>query len=312
MTVVERRQQEQDPVKLYLEGFERPLLDAQEEIEHAQAIELGRAAWQLAVSEERPLTTEETNVFLTGLDARQDFIEANLRLVVSIAKRFRKFHKFEPAPFLDVIQAGNIGLEHAVEKYDWRRGFKFSTYATNWVVRFMSREVGKQYRISIPEHTQKDVKTLEIYENLFEASDKEILEETGWNEGHLADVRKARSHMNNPVISLDKALGSEDGAEDVYNVTPDSSSSVDFVKAEQSLVLDRVREFVKKQLSDVEFLAYLAATGMSNEDPIPTQEEVAERFGMSIDQLRDVKNRMRSLMSHPSVGIYAEYSDDLQ
>jgi RNA polymerase primary sigma factor len=311
MTLVERRHEDLNPVYLYMENFGNwPLLEAHEEVELAQSIELGRSAWNLAIVEERPLTTKEGEAFMEGLASRERFINSNLRLVFSIAKRFRAYHNFEPSPFLDVIQAGNLGLEHAVEKFDWSMGFKFSTYASNWIKQSISRHIGKDYRMVIPGHVQGDVSLLDMCEKLY-GSDEIVLKETGWDKEKLASVRQARRLMDEPVESLDRKFGYDGSGEEAYDVTPDNNASVDFAAAEQARVLEQIIEFARSQLDDKEFSAYMSVSGLSNEDPKPTRQEVSDRTGISVQQIRDIVNRMKSFMSHPSVGIQAEFSETL-
>ncbi len=308
---MERRYEGLDPVHLYMENFSYwPLLNAHEEANLAQSIELGRNAWDLAIVEERPLTTEECHAFMEGLASRDRFINSNLRLVVSVAKLFHKYHNFETSPFLDVIQAGNLGLEHAVEKFDWRMGFKFSTYATNWIKQYISKQIGKDHRLVIPSHTQDHVNLLEVCEMLY-GDDEAILRETRWDKEKLAAVRQARRLIDQPVQSLDRTLGYDSLGETAYEVIPDNSASVDFISAEQARILERIVEFARGQLSDKEFLAYMAASGLSDEDPQPSRQEISDRTGMSAQQIHDIVNRMKSFMSHPSVGIQSEFNDSL-
>src|SRR6201982_3396104 len=144
---------DQDPVRLYLDGIGRyPLLTKDDEVCLSQRIEAGRAA-AAELARDRALFPEQERGLRRaqrdGEGAARGFINANLRLVVSIAK---KYHSAD-LPLLDLIQEGNLGLMHAVEKFDWRRGFKFSTYATWWIRQAITRGIANTGRtIRLPVH----------------------------------------------------------------------------------------------------------------------------------------------------------------
>src|SRR5437764_1858648 len=148
---------EADDVRLYLEAAARePLLTKEEEVELAMAIEHGEAAEEKLRSgrlrSETSIRKAKEQV-RKGHAARQRFIRANLRLVVSIARKYQG----QGLPFLDLVQEGNIGLMRAVELFDWRRGFKFSTYATWWIRQAITRAIadrGRQIRLPVHVHDQ--------------------------------------------------------------------------------------------------------------------------------------------------------------
>ncbi|HEX2069617.1 MAG TPA: sigma-70 family RNA polymerase sigma factor [Actinomycetota bacterium] len=148
---------EADDVRLYLEAAARePLLTKEEEVELAMAIERGEEAQaKLQAGRLRSETSirKAKEQVRKGREARQRFIRANLRLVVSIARKYQG----QGLPFLDLIQEGNIGLMRAVELFDWRRGFKFSTYATWWIRQAITRAIadrGRQIRLPVHVHDQ--------------------------------------------------------------------------------------------------------------------------------------------------------------
>ena len=149
----------QDPVRLYLDGIGRyPLLSKEDEVRLAQAIEAGRAAaaelarWGASFPGSRAGARRARRA---GQRATEQFINANLRLVVSIAKKYQS----SDMPFLDLIQEGNLGLMHAVEKFDWRRGFKFSTYATWWIRQAIGRGIDNTSRtVRLPVHAGDQVR----------------------------------------------------------------------------------------------------------------------------------------------------------
>src|SRR5437870_728180 len=148
---------EADDVRLYLEAAARePLLTKEEEVELAMAIEHGEAAEQRLAAgrlrSDKSIRRAKEQV-RKGRAARQRFIRANLRLVVSIARKYQG----QGLPFLDLVQEGNIGLMRAVELFDWRRGFKFSTYATWWIRQAITRAIadrGRQIRLPVHVHDQ--------------------------------------------------------------------------------------------------------------------------------------------------------------
>src|SRR2546427_4183585 len=148
---------EADDVRLYLEAAARePLLTKEEEVELAMAIEHGEEAdakLQSGRLKSETSIRKAKEAVRKGREARQRFIRANLRLVVSIARKYQG----QGLPFLDLIQEGNIGLMRAVELFDWRRGFKFSTYATWWIRQAITRAIadrGRQIRLPVHVHDQ--------------------------------------------------------------------------------------------------------------------------------------------------------------
>jgi RNA polymerase primary sigma factor len=148
---------EADDVRLYLEAAARePLLTKEEEVELAMAIEHGEEAEAKLESGRLKAETsirKAKELVRKGREARQRFIRANLRLVVSIARKYQG----QGLPFLDLVQEGNIGLMRAVELFDWRRGFKFSTYATWWIRQAITRAIadrGRQIRLPVHVHDQ--------------------------------------------------------------------------------------------------------------------------------------------------------------
>src|SRR3954462_8878263 len=150
--------EERDLVGVYLHEISKtPLLDAAQEVDLSRAIEAGLYAEYLMESDQLPdgVSIEELKrVVLEGEDAKDRFIRANLRLVVSIARRYVR----SGMPMLDLIQEGNTGLVRAVEKFDYLRGFKFSTYATWWVRQAISRAIAQQERtVRLPVHLVEDV-----------------------------------------------------------------------------------------------------------------------------------------------------------
>lgn len=194
-----------DSVGLYLESIAKtPLLDAAEEVELARLIEAGQYAQAIlrgdaetssdATREELELIAEE------GERAMQHFVRANLRLVVSVARKYGR----SQMPLLDLVQEGNTGLIRAVEKFDYAKGFKFSTYATWWVRQAISRGIAQQGRIvRLPVHVAEQVnQILAVRRNLErnlgrEPEVAEIAEELGVEESRVVDlIRYSREHVS--------------------------------------------------------------------------------------------------------------------
>ncbi|MGZ0228868.1 MAG: sigma-70 family RNA polymerase sigma factor, partial [Acidimicrobiales bacterium] len=144
---------DEDLVRLYLTDIgQYPLLTKDDEVRLAQAIEEGVAARQELDTTEKPTVARKRELRRSsrkGEDAERTFVQSNLRLVVSIAKKYQA----SGLPLLDLIQEGNLGLMHAVEKFDWRKGFKFSTYATWWIRQAITRGIANTGRtIRLPVH----------------------------------------------------------------------------------------------------------------------------------------------------------------
>src|SRR5437870_6708258 len=186
---------EEDLVRLYLTDIgQYPLLTKDDEVRLAQAIEGGNAArgeldkgTSISASKKRELRRSVTE----GEQAQRTFVQSNLRLVVSIAKKYQA----SGLPLLDLIQEGNLGLMHAVEKFDWRKGFKFSTYATWWIRQAITRGIANTGRtIRLPVHASDQVgqvqKARERLESELGRTPRlaELARETDMSEDQLAEV----------------------------------------------------------------------------------------------------------------------------
>ena len=194
-----------DAVGLYLDAIAKtPLLTALEEVELARAIEAGLYAQSILDGEETTNVTatrdELTELARLGNEALQRFIQANLRLVVSVARKYGR----SQLPLLDLIQEGNTGLIRAVEKFDYAKGFKFSTYATWWVRQAISRGIAQQGRIvRLPVHVAEQVNQISaVRRNLERQLGREpevieIAEELGLTEEKVVELmRYARDHVS--------------------------------------------------------------------------------------------------------------------
>ncbi|MCW2949796.1 MAG: sigma-70 family polymerase sigma factor [Thermoleophilia bacterium] len=258
------RPQTTDTLQMYLKEIGRvPLLTAAQEVELAQALEAGSAA------------------------AKQRMIEANLRLVVSIAKHYRG----QGLGFLDLIQEGTIGLVRAVEKFDWRRGFKFSTYATWWIRQAVARALADKGRtIRMPVHVVEKVNRIGRTERRLvselgrEPSLQEIASEL---EMPLDEVEQIRQSMQAPM-SLDRPVGDDEDSEfgqfvaDESTPAPEDHASDD-ARAE---TLRRVLMSLSQRERRVLELRY----GLGGEHP-RTLDEVGREFGVTRERIRQIENQ---------------------
>src|SRR3954466_9933038 len=204
---------DQDLVRLYLDDIGRyPLLTKDDEVRLAQTMERGReAAAELASGEKLSPARKRAlrNAVREGEAAHLQFVNCNLRLVVSLAKRYQA----ADLPLLDLIQEGNLGLIHAVEKFDWRRGFKFSTYATWWIRQAIGRGIDNTARtIRLPVHAGDLVRRLQRVRTALEGNLgrtptlAELAEDMEMNEQQVAEVIRFAS----TPVSIHSPIG-EDG-----------------------------------------------------------------------------------------------------
>ena len=204
-----------DLVRVYLNGIGRTaLLNAKDEVELSQRIEAGLYAQHLLESDEQFTPAKKRDLKAIAKDgraARAHLLEANLRLVVSLAKRYTG----RGMPLLDLIQEGNLGLIRAVEKFDYTKGFKFSTYATWWIRQAITRGMADQSRtIRLPVHLVEQVNKLsrikrEMYQHLGrEATNEELAEESGIDESKIDLLLK----QSRDPLSLDMPVGTDEEA----------------------------------------------------------------------------------------------------
>ena len=217
---------EEDLVRLYLTDIgQYPLLTKDDEVRLAQAIEAGAAAREeletaatLTPARKRELKRADRK----GQEAERTFVQSNLRLVVSIAKKYQA----SGLPLLDLIQEGNLGLMHAVEKFDWRKGFKFSTYATFWIRQAIGRALDqKASLVRLPGDRS--------------ASLRAALRQVA-GDGDELDDEHARLHRLTTPTSLDRTIGDDDSNE-LVDLLPDSMPGPEqevIERAEQQMVTD--------------------------------------------------------------------------
>jgi RNA polymerase primary sigma factor len=294
-----------DPVRMYLKEIGKvPLLTAAEEIDLAMKIEAGVAATEKLEAAEaegaEPLDRRErrrlSRIEQVGLDAKQQLIEANLRLVVSIAKRYVGRGML----FLDLIQEGNLGLIRAVEKFDYTKGFKFSTYATWWIRQAITRAIADQARtIRIPVHMVETInKLVRIQRQLLqelgrEPTPEEIAEEMDLTPERVREIQK----ISQEPVSLETPIGEEEDSqlgdfiEDNEAVVPPDAASFSMLQEQLSKVLDGLAERERKVIS--------LRFGLEDGHP-RTLEEVGREFGVTRERIRQIESKTLAKLRHPS------------
>lgn len=262
-------------MKMYLKEIEEyPMLSAKEEVELAKAI--------IDSSEE----------------AKEKFINANYRLVVSIAKRYRK----ESVDMLDLIQAGNIGLIKAVEKYDYKKGFKFSTYATWWIKQSITRYIDDcENTIRIPVHLHQRInfvkrKKQELANVLQrEPSMEELAEVCELEVDKVLDILKRDKN----IVSLDTPI-KEDEDSSLVEFIPSDAHFGDVVihEVEQNNLREKIDE-VLTDLSDQEQQVLRMRFGLDDDTP-KTLEEIGKVFGVTRERIRQIEAKAIRKLRHPS------------
>jgi len=289
-----------DPVRSYLKDIGRvPLLSADEEVDLAKRIEAGlfaaeRLAKRLAVP--AGLTRDLAAVERDGQLAKKQLIEANLRLVVSIAKRYVGRGML----FLDLIQEGNLGLIRAVEKFDYTRGYKFSTYATWWIRQAITRAIADQSRtIRIPVHMVETInKLIRVQRQLIQELGRDPSPEEIGAEMELgADKVREILRVSQEPISLETPIGEEDASslgdfiEDSDAIVPIDAASFVLLQEQLDSVLHTLTDREKKVIQ----LRFGLTDGQSR-----TLEEVGRAFGVTRERIRQIESKTLSKLRHPS------------
>jgi RNA polymerase primary sigma factor len=297
-----------DLVRHYLREIGRvPLLSAVQEVELARRIEAGVfAAEKLAIDPDLSVTlrAELGIIERDGIRAKRQLIEANLRLVVSIAKRYAG----RGLPFLDLVQEGNLGLIRAVEKFDYSKGYKFSTYATWWIRQAVTRALADQARtIRVPVHVVEMInKIIRLQRVLHQETGREPTpEEIGLRldlstERVLEALRFAQDpvSLHTPIgESEDSELG--DLIEDCEAASPADAASVSMLRSDLESILETLGEREKRVVK----MRY----GLHDGNP-HTLEEVGQIFGVTRERVRQIEaNTLAKLRHRPAAAELREY-----
>ena len=281
-----------DLVRVYLNGIGKTaLLSAEDEVELAQAIEVGLYAEYKLNNAEKLTRAEKRDLKILareGKKARSHLLEANLRLVVSLAKRYTG----RGMPLLDLIQEGNLGLIRAMEKFDYAKGFKFSTYATWWIRQAITRGMADQSRnIRLPVHLVEQVNKLsrikrEMYQSLGrEATNEELSEESGIDENKIEMLLR----QSRDPVSLDMPVGTDEEAPlgDFIEDAEATDAETAVVASMRHSDIRGVIDTLEKREQDVIRLRY----GL--DDGVPrTLDQIGRRFGLSRERVRQIEREV--------------------
>jgi RNA polymerase primary sigma factor len=289
-----------DPVRMYLKEIGKvPLLTAEEEVDLAKRIEAGLFASEKLATTRK--VAEKTRKDLEAIErdgqlAKKKLVEANLRLVVSIAKRYVGRGML----FLDLIQEGNLGLIRAVEKFDYTKGYKFSTYATWWIRQAITRAIADQARtIRIPVHMVETInKLIRIQRQLLqdlgrEPSPEEIAKEMDLTPDKVREILK----VSQEPVSLETPIGEEEDSH-LGDFIEDSDAVVP-VDAASFILLQEQLDSVLHTLSEREKKVIQLRFGLTDGHP-RTLEEVGREFGVTRERIRQIESKTLSKLRHPS------------
>jgi RNA polymerase sigma factor (sigma-70 family) len=286
-----------EAIRQYLDGiglFE--LLTAEDEVRLAKAIETGRKAVSALEGEGDQAKRRQLHQMVrAGEEARQTFIRSNLRLVVSIAKRYGH----AKLPFLDLVQEGNLGLIRAVEKFEYRKGFKFSTYATWWIRQAITRAIADKSRtIRVPVHMMDTISQMQTAEtNLTKRlgrkpTDEELSHESGLS---VQKLREARKVAPEPV-SIFEPVGDDNAM--LGDFIEDTDATAPFELIASKLNIENLG-FVLERLTERERTIIEMRYGLGDREPA-TLDEVGKHFNVTRERIRQIEAKALAKMRHPS------------
>jgi len=286
-----------DSVSLYLNEMSRvPLLTREEEISLAKKMEIGRQARLTMIESDGEIQNLEEikHLIREGKEAREYLIKANIRLVVSIAKKYRRYG----SSFLDLIQAGNVGLIRAVDKFDYTRGNRFSTYATWWIRRSVLRFLNQKERtIRLPNYLSNRLRkvrhvTRELSQELGRQPTLEEISE--YVEQGTEELRQLIYYARLP-ISLDKPVG-EDGESELLHFIENENAVIPFNTVQQRLLEEDIGSALG-ELSEREASIIKLRFGLAG-NRSHTLKELGEIFGVTRERIRQIQQKaLRKLRS---------------
>ena len=292
---------EEDLVRLYLTDIgQYTLLTKDDEVRLAKAIEAGKEATAEMAKIKTPTATKRRELrkaIREGEVAERAFVQSNLRLVVSIAKKYQA----SGLPLLDLIQEGNLGLMHAVEKFDWRKGFKFSTYATWWIRQAITRGIANTGRtIRLPVHAGDTLARLQKARSRLElkfgrtATLAELAKEVEMPEDKVTEALRFAAEP----LSLSEPLR-EDGDAELGDVVEDRSAESPFETAATALLPEEIQRLLAP-LDEREREILRLRFGLGGSGEARTLEEVGEHFNLTRERIRQIEARAMSKLRHPS------------
>ena len=298
-------QPQEDPVRLYLNDIGKyALLSKNDEVRLAQAVEAGgeaRVGLAGAVGATAACERELRRLIHDGDEAAETFVKANLRLVVSIAKKYQA----AGLPLLDLVQEGNLGLMHTVEKFDWRKGFRFSTYATWWIRQAITRGIANTGRtVRLP------VNAGDLLTQVTKASGRlegqlgrrpsvpELAADLELDEEKVTEILR---HAAEP-LSLSESLG-EDGDAEFGDLVEDRSAVSPFDAAAAALLAGQVdKMLITLDQREQEILRL--RFGLDRGEP-QTLDQVAEHFSLTRERIHQIEFKAMSKLRHPSIDRHA-------
>jgi RNA polymerase primary sigma factor len=290
-----------DPVRMYLKEIGKvPLLTGAQEVSLAQRIERGLLASEEIAAANGDLAPEEKDrlaaTVTDGHRAKRQLIEANLRLVVSIAKRYVGRGML----LLDLIQEGNLGLMRAVEKFDYTKGFKFSTYATWWIRQAITRAIADQARtIRIPVHMVETInKVTRVQRQMLQELGREpTVEELGEKLGMPPERVREIQRISQEPVSLEAPVGDEDDSL-LGDFVEDPGAIAPADAAARALLTEAVEEALE-QLSERERRVVRLRFGL-DDGQLHTLEEVGKEFGVTRERIRQIESKTLAKLRHPT------------
>jgi RNA polymerase primary sigma factor len=289
-----------DPVRMYLKEIGKvPLLTGEQEVTLAQRIEAGVHATERLETAAFLTDDQRTNLQAVATDgemAKRQLTEANLRLVVSIAKRYVG----RGMALLDLVQEGNLGLIRAVEKFDYTKGFKFSTYATWWIRQAITRAIADQARtIRIPVHMVETMnKVLRVQRSMLqelgrEPTVEEVAEKVELTPDRVRDIQR----ISLEPVSLETPVGEEDDSS-LGDFVEDPSAIAPATAAARALLTEAIEEALE-ELNDRERAVVRLRFGL-DDGQVRTLEEVGKEFGVTRERIRQIESKTLAKLRHPT------------